>query len=47
MAYELSYWIFNYFGGRFLLKATWNYGKEEWWSTGHEKRNALYLLKLC
>jgi hypothetical protein len=26
------------FGGRFLLKATWNYGKVECWNTGYEKR---------
>ena len=33
-----SYWNYNSFGGRFLLKATWNYGKVECWKTGYEKR---------
>ena len=33
-----SYWNYNSFGGRFLLKATWNYGKVECWNTGYEKR---------
>jgi hypothetical protein len=26
-----SYWNYNSFGGHFLLKATWNYGKVECW----------------
>jgi hypothetical protein len=33
-----SYWNYNSFGGHFLLKATWNYGKVECWNTGYEKR---------
>ena len=33
-----SYWNYNFFGGHFLLKATWNYGKVECWNTGYEKR---------